>query len=71
MLITKRSPFTGKQNTMDLPVTQAQLDELAAPTRVRLLQDILPGLPAAAREFLRTGYTPEDWDAFFGPDTTA
>ena len=68
MLVTRTSPYTGKPATLDLPVTQAQLDEAARPPQERrLIQDIFPGLPAPAREFIRTGYTPADWDAIF-PD---
>ena len=68
MLITRRSPLTGQTNTMDLPVTQEQLDEMALPGyQRRYVQDIFPDLTPAQREFIKTGYTPEDWDAMF-PD---
>lgn len=65
MLITRTSPLTGKQNTLDLPVTQEQLQELNGWNRTRLIQDILPDLTPAQREFVKTGYTQEDWDAMF------
>jgi hypothetical protein len=52
---------------MDLAVTEAQLAELASPGR-RMIQDILPQLNDSEREFLMTGYTPEDWDKMFPPD---
>jgi len=44
---------------MELDATQAQLDEL------RLIQQIFPNLTAAQREFVKTGYTQEDWDQMF------
>lgn len=32
------------------------------------IQDALPWLPAADREFIMTGITPEEWDAAFPPE---
>lgn len=64
MIVTKVSPFTGQSNSMELDVTQAQLDELTGSNR-RLIQDIFPNLTPAEREFIKTGYTQEDWDAIF------
>lgn len=63
MKITRTSPLSGP-HTLDLNVTQAQMDELQSPTR-RMIQDIFPNLNDAEREFLLTGYTQEDWDAMF------
>lgn len=68
MIITRTSPLTGRITTMDLPVTQDQLDEFAARGRRRLIQDIFPGLTADQREFIKTGYTPDDWAALFPPE---
>jgi hypothetical protein len=68
MLITRRSPLTGKVNTLDLPVTQAQLDEFQARNRGRLIQQIFPDLTSSQREFIKTGYTQADWDALFPPE---
>jgi len=65
MLVTKTSPRTGEPTTLDLPVTQEQLDELNTPNRRRLVQEIVPHLTASQREFLKTGYTDADWDAMF------
>lgn len=67
MLITRTSPLTGKEHTQDLPVTQAQMDELRSPGR-RLIQDIFPELTASQREFIMTGYTADDWEELFGDD---
>lgn len=69
MLVTRRSPLTGEINTMDLPVTQAQLDEMELPGHMRrYVQDIFPDLTASQREFIKTGYTDEDWAAICGED---
>lgn len=67
MKISRRSPRTGNINVMDLDITDAQLAELQSPGR-RAIQEIVPNLSNAEREFLLTGYTQEDWDAIFPPD---
>jgi hypothetical protein len=66
MKIGMTSPRTGKLNVMDLPVTEDQL------TRWRvgreLIQNVMPHLTSEQREFLLTGYTPEDWEILFPPE---
>ena len=63
MKITKKSPLTGKSNTMDLPVTAEKIRRWQEGSL--LIQDAFPTLTADQREFLMTGYTPEDWNAMF------
>jgi len=58
MEITKECRITGDTNTMDIPVTQEQLD---AWTNGMLIQDAMPDLTADHREFLISGTTPEMW----------
>ena len=65
MKIYMKSPRTGAINMMDLPVTREQIEELNSAGR-RLIQDIFPNLTDEQREFLLTGYTPEDWEMMFG-----
>jgi hypothetical protein len=66
MLITRNSPLTGKDTTLDLPVTRAQLDEMnLPPQKRRYVQAIFPDLSNDEREFIKTGYTPEDWKVMF------
>ena len=65
MLITKQSPFTGKTHTIDIPVTEEQLARWRLGT---LIQDAMPNLTAAEREFLMTGITPEEWALAFGEE---
>lgn len=62
MQITRTSMISGQANTKDLTVTQEQL---AAYKAGALLQDAFPDLPAEDREFIKTGITPEEWDAQF------
>lgn len=66
MLITRRSMFTGKTHTREVPCTQAQLD---AWQTGRHIQDAMPDVPDAEREFLMTGVTPEEWDEAFGAES--
>ena len=65
MQITRVSPFTGKSTTAEMDVTQEQMDEFNSPNR-RMIQDIFPNLSGPQREFIKTGYTAEDWDILFG-----
>lgn len=65
MQITKTCPFTHKSNTLDVPVTQAQLDAWHGGM---LIQDAMPDLSADEREFLMTGIMPDTWDELFGEE---
>jgi hypothetical protein len=60
MNITRKSLISGKLHTLDLPVTEAQLRAYADGA---LLQDAFPDLAAPLREFIKTGVTPEEWEA--------
>ncbi len=66
MLYKMRSQLTGAINTMDLPVTEAQITQWQQSGQV--IQRALPMLNPAQREFLLTGATPEEWDAMMGPE---
>lgn len=66
MLITKKSFFTGKTHTMDLNVTQSQLDEHA--NGHDKIQNIFPHLTRDEREFLISGVTKEEWENVFGKE---
>lgn len=61
MQITRTNPFTGKTNTRDLDVTEAQL--VAYYEEGVLLQDAFPNLSADDREFIKTGI--DNWDEMF------
>lgn len=51
---------------MDLPITDQQLKRWLEGRE--LIQNIMPELDNSQREFLMTGYTPEDWDKMFPPE---
>ena len=61
MLITRRDPFTGKENTLDLNVTQDQFDSWEAG---ELIQNAFPHLTPDEREFILTGITSDSWDIY-------
>ena len=63
MLITRVSPWNGKVNERDLPVTDAQMERFAR--GVEHIQTIFPNLSDGDREFIKTGYTEQDWDELF------
>lgn len=66
MKITRRSPLTGEENTLDLDITQEQVDLYNS--GASYIQDIFPNLTPAEREFVKTGYTEADWAAMFPPE---
>ena len=58
MIITKKSMFSGEWNTMDIPVTQSQIDDWESGT---LIQDAMPNISPEEREFIMSGTMPESW----------
>lgn len=58
MLVTRKSLLTGTVRTLDLDVTQAQLDDWFTGT---VAQVAFAHLPKDQREFLITGITDEEW----------
>jgi hypothetical protein len=61
--VTRKDPLTGKENTLDLPITEAQLNQWR--TGGRLIQDVMRHLTDDQREFLMTGLMPESWNEIF------
>jgi len=60
MLVYKKNGFTGNICSMDLPVTQKQLD-IYENTNT-LVQDVFPDLTPDQREFLISGFLPGEFD---------
>ena len=65
MHITRRSPWSGKKVTMEINVTASQLQAWEGGM---LIQDAMPGLHDAEREFIKTGLNPHDWLDMFKDD---
>lgn len=62
MIIKRTSIISGKSSTMDLPVTQRQMDMWNSGMCV---QDCMPHLEIEQREFLITGMSIEEQNKFF------
>ena len=63
MKITKTSPFSGKENTIEIPgLTELMLSNWKGGMHI---QNAMPGISAEHREFLMTGITPEEWNDLF------
>ena len=62
MKIKKKSMFTGDINSMEIDVSQSQID---AWKNGSLIQDAMPNLSSDEREFIKTGVTPLEWDQQF------
>lgn len=65
MKITRTSIQSGKRRTLDINVTQQQMDRLKGDEHI---QDVMPHLTADEREFILTGITAEEWEEMFGDD---
>jgi hypothetical protein len=67
MIVTKKSTLTGKENTLNIDVTPEQLARIEnRMNTTELIQNIVPNLSMADREFLMTGITNEEWIRMFG-----
>ena len=66
ILLERKSPKTGKVNSMILDTTKEALDSYYAGEG--LIQVIFPQLNENEREFINSGYTAEDWDEIFPPE---
>jgi hypothetical protein len=62
MMITKIDPFSGEENTLDIPVTQAQMDLWQSGI---VIQHAMPNLTPDQREFIMTGITADSWNNLF------
>ena len=63
--VTKKSIISGKTNTMELDISQEQLDRWESVDK-QLIQVAFPNLSSSEREFLMTGITPTEWNDTFG-----
>jgi hypothetical protein len=65
MLITKKSILSGIERTLDIPVTQEELDKWNSGM---LIQEAMPNLSPDQREFILTGIVSDEWDSTFEED---
>ena len=68
-IITRRSPFTGRIHQMEIPISPQEFAKREILWQTgELIQNAFPMLDAGQREFIKTGITPQEWDAMFGGD---
>ena len=60
MKITRTSIISNMTRTVDLNVTQKQLDDYK---NGLLLQDAFPNLSPSEREFIKSGITDSEWES--------
>ena len=65
MKVTRKSPFTGKVRTKELPITK--FDYELWQRGGLLIQHAFPHLSADDREFILTGISSSEWDTAFNP----
>ena len=59
MLITKTSMLSGETRSLDLDITQDQIDLWEGGM---VIQNAMPDLSVDEREFIMTGVTAEEWE---------
>lgn len=63
MLIEKQSMLTGVRRIVDMPITAEQFNNWQGGM---LIQDAMPNLTDAQREFIMSGITTQEWEEAFG-----
>lgn len=67
MQVTNISQLTGKEHTMELDITEEQMERFYnRRENGEYVQTIFPNLSAPEREFILTGITPTEWKEMFG-----
>ena len=61
MQITRTSIISNMTRTVELDITQKQLDDYK---NGLLLQDAFPNLSPSEREFIKSGIVPIEWESF-------
>ena len=59
MIVTRKNIFTGRERSLDLDITQEQLERW---NNGELIQNVFPHLSVDEREFLMTGIIGEEWN---------
>lgn len=63
-LFTKISEYSGKQNSMEIPISHAEYVDYLHDRNAKI-QNTFPQLTDDQREFLMTGITPDEWNEIF------
>ena len=59
MIVTRKNIFTGRERSLDLDITQEQVNRWQGGEKI---QDVFPHLSVDEREFLMTGIIGEEWN---------
>jgi len=65
MLIVRKSRLTGVERAIELPINELHLERWE---RGQLIQDAMPHLTPAQREYVMTGITEEEWAEMVGEE---
>lgn len=65
MKITRRHPFTGKETTMYMDITEQQMARMESG---ELIQNVCPSLSEDDREFFISGLTGQEFDQIINED---
>lgn len=69
VVVTRKSPFSRKENTMTLNISESEFNTAYALWQGGVcIQNAFPMLDADECEFIKTGITPAEWDSLFGKD---
>jgi hypothetical protein len=60
--VVRTSMISGQSVSMNLDITQAQIDAYDSGA---LVQDAFPNLDRSQREFFKSGITSEEWDELY------
>jgi hypothetical protein len=66
MKITRTSPISGKVNTMEINVTEEEIQKYY--DGAGLIQELLPNVSPDEREFIKSGITPDEYENLFGDE---
>ena len=65
MLIVKTSLLSGKERSLEINVTEQQLNNWR---NGELIQHVMPDLSPDEREFIMTGIHPDEWEETVGKE---
>ena len=69
MIVQKESIYSGKVNSMDIPLSESNYMEAYQKWQNgAYIQNAFPMLNVDQREFLMTGTTPEEWNQMFSEE---
>jgi len=66
MLITRTSPISNTERTLDIPCTEEQLYDFEV--NGTHIQHAMPNLSPDQREFILTGITDQEWNEVMGDE---